>query len=309
MKKVNKQQEAEIIEKYFNQNKNSIELSKEYGFSPVTICKVLKRNGINARDRTQSNRRYPIKEDYFDNIDTQEKAYIMGLLYADGYNDTSRNSVNLSLKESDKQILEDITNIIQPDKPLQFIKIKKPNCENQYRLAIANKHISQKISEYGCMKAKTFLIEFPEWLNKDLTSHFVRGYLDGDGWVGKRTISFVGTEQFLDKLAEIFKVELNLSSYKRKRHKDRKHNIYMLEIHGRKKCAALVDWLYNDARIFLQRKFDAAINLKNYYLNNMYDKHTASSAEIKVCGEGSSMNGVSQSYSPSVKQKSNRKSK
>jgi putative transposase len=57
------------------------------------------------------------------------------------------------------------------------------------------------------------------------------------------------------------------------------------------------------------RDVNAAINLKNYYLNNMHNKHTASSAEIKVCGEGSSMVGASQPYSPSVKQKSNRKSK
>lgn len=54
------------------------------------------------------------------------------------------------------------------------------------------------------------------------------------------------------------------------------------------------------------RDINASINLKNYYLNNL---HTASSAEIKVCGEGSSVNGVSQSYSPLTKQKSNRKSK
>jgi len=57
------------------------------------------------------------------------------------------------------------------------------------------------------------------------------------------------------------------------------------------------------------RDLNAAINLRNYYLNNMHNKNTASSAEIQVCGEGSSMVGASQPYSPSVKQKSNRKSK
>lgn len=57
------------------------------------------------------------------------------------------------------------------------------------------------------------------------------------------------------------------------------------------------------------RDYNAAINLRNYYLNNMHNKNTASSAEIKVCGEGSSVTGASQSYSPSAKQKSNRKSK
>lgn len=309
MTRVTKTQELEIVEKYALHKWPSPQIATFYGFSVPTICNVLIRNGVTARSQSEAQRKYEINEFFFDKIDTQEKAYIMGLLYADGYNDTSRNSVNLGLKESDKHILEEINKMIQPSKPLQFVKINKQNCENQCRLVIANKHISQKIAEHGCMKAKTFLIEFPKWLNKDLTSHFVRGYLDGDGWVGKRAISFVGTEEFLNKLTEIFKTELNLNTHKRKRHKDRKHNIYMLEIHGRKKCATLIDWLYNDAKIFLQRKFNAAINLKNYYLNNMHNKNTASSAEIKVCGEGSSFCWETGKISSSVKQKSNRKSK
>jgi hypothetical protein len=301
MKNVNKQQEKEIIEKYFNQNKSSVELSKEYGFSEVTICKVLKRNGYAARDKTQSNRKYSIREDYFDSIDTEEKAYIMGLLYADGYNDTSRNSVNLSLKESDKQILEDITKIIQPDKPLQFIKIKKPNCENQYRLVIANKHISQKIAEYGCMKAKTFLVEFPSWLNEDLYNHFIRGYIDGDGWIGKKSICIVGTEKFLDKISEICYSKFGFNTYKRKRHKHRNHNIYMLDFSGRKKCLQFLSWIYDDATIYLQRKMNASLNLKQIY--------TESSSGIQACGDGSSSLSETTSVSPSAKQEFNKKSR
>jgi putative transposase len=57
------------------------------------------------------------------------------------------------------------------------------------------------------------------------------------------------------------------------------------------------------------RDMNAAINLKNYYLNNMHNKNTASSAEIKVCGEGSSLDSLANSISPLMKQKSNRKSK
>ena len=299
MKTVTKKQETEIVKKYFEQSKSSIELSKEYGFSPVTICKILKRNGLNARDRTQSNRRYSIKEDYFDNIDTQEKAYIMGLLYADGYNDTSRNSVNLSLKESDKQILEDITKIIQPEKPLQFVKVNKDNCENHYRLVMANRHISQKIAEYGCIKAKTFSVEFPNWLDEELQSHFIRGYIDGDGWIGKKSICIVGTEKFLDKISEICYSKFGFNTYKRKRHKHRNHNIFMLDFSGRKKCSQFLDWIYKDAMIFLERKKNASLNLKQIY--------TESSSGIDASGDGSSSN--ASLVSPSLNEEFNKKSK
>lgn len=54
------------------------------------------------------------------------------------------------------------------------------------------------------------------------------------------------------------------------------------------------------------RDYNASINLKNYYLNNL---HTASSAEIKVRGEGSSLDSLASLVSPSMKRKSNEKSK
>jgi len=54
------------------------------------------------------------------------------------------------------------------------------------------------------------------------------------------------------------------------------------------------------------RDLNAAINLKNYYLNNLHN--TASSAEIQVCGEGSSFCRKTGKISPSAKQKSNIKS-
>lgn len=66
--------------------------------------------------------------------------------------------------------------------------------------------------------------------------------------------------------------------------------------------------IHDDSTI-TDRDHNAAINLRNYYLNHMHNKNTASFAGIQVCGEGSSVNGISQSYSPSMKQKSNRKFK
>jgi putative transposase len=57
------------------------------------------------------------------------------------------------------------------------------------------------------------------------------------------------------------------------------------------------------------RDLNAAINLRNYYLNNIHNKHTASSAEIQVCGERSSFCWETGKISPLTKQKSNKKSK
>ena len=47
-------------------------------------------------------------EKYFDNIDTQNKAYTLGFLFADGYNSISKSTVSMALQESDGYILDKI---------------------------------------------------------------------------------------------------------------------------------------------------------------------------------------------------------
>lgn len=56
------------------------------------------------------------------------------------------------------------------------------NSKNQYRLTINNKHISKRLAELGCGKAKTSVITFPtlEQVPENLIHHFIRGYFDGN---------------------------------------------------------------------------------------------------------------------------------
>ena len=51
-------------------------------------------------------KKYYLKEDIFDNIDTEEKAYWLGFLYADGNVANNASRIRLSLAENDLEILE-----------------------------------------------------------------------------------------------------------------------------------------------------------------------------------------------------------
>ena len=61
-------------------------------------------------------RQYKLNVNYFNKIDSHEKAYVLGFLYADGSNtsnyDKNRYCITIVLKESDSQILYDIKNEI-----------------------------------------------------------------------------------------------------------------------------------------------------------------------------------------------------
>ena len=268
-------EKSELFAKYETGKYTAVDLAKQYPVSSTAISALLRRHGYKSQSQSELQRKYKIDETFFDVIDTEEKAYFLGFLYADGYNNTDRNSVALSLKEDDKEILEKLNNLLQPKKPLQYVKIKTTNSSNQYRLVIANKHISKRLVELGCDKAKTYSLIFPseKQVPKYLVRHFVRGYFDGDGWVGKKAINVVSTLNFCNSLAEILNQELNVNSYIRARFPERKNNIRMLEL-SEKAARLFLKWIYKDSNIYLQRKYERFLKQMEY---------GKSLTEVKVC--------------------------
>ncbi len=219
---------------------NTYEIAKKYNCSHVSISTILRENNIKTREFTETSRKYLINENYFDTIDNENKAYILGLLYADGNNYPELNTVQLSLIESDKLILDKITNLIQPDKPLkyvskQYMRDKGVKASPQYNLIITNKHISKRLIELGLVKNKSLILTFPikEQVPEHLYNHFIRGYFDGDGCIhvnkkNNHSFSMLGTKEFLEKVQNILveKTGINFTKISRKK------NIYCLSYTG-----------------------------------------------------------------------------
>ena len=163
-------------------------------------------------------RKYDLNENYFEKVDSPEKAYLLGLIYADGCNYTPTNTITFYFQEQDKHILEDIKRLLHYNSPLKEIKPKK----EAHHTA------------------------------------FVLGYFDGDGCiiVGKRMerVSFVGTDSFINTIQNIFLEELKLSktvTYKRNKEK----NISTCYYKGRNSCKKIREYLYNESTIHFQRKY------------------------------------------------------
>jgi hypothetical protein len=286
-RRLSHQEKNELFRMFETGDYSGNQLTNYFPISQVAINALLRRNGYKSKSPSELKRKYPIVEDFFDEINTEEKAYILGLLYADGWNQTERNVVGIGLKESDKEILDKITALIQPSKPLQYVDTQNngfENSKNQYRLIIANKHISQRLVELGCGKAKTHNLIFPteEQVPSHLIRHFVRGYFDGDGSVSKGKISkvdIIGTTAFLEPLQEILFNELSLNkTLLNQRHKERDNTIRSLQISGNKQCIKFREWLYEDSTIYLERKFDV-------FHSYMPFQHTQKKCSIEGCGK------------------------
>lgn len=225
--------------------------------------------------------KYNFNINYFEQIDTQDKAYFLGLLYADGTNYNNRISkyVAIDLQERDENILLKFINFIEGDCKLHFIdKSKNPKHQNMKRLQINGAKFSNDLVKLGCIQNKTSTIEFPsiEILPKHLQSHFIRGYFDGDGciWDGKRKkmivkdkayksgfreriihnvkFNFAGNEKFLKQLQNILISDLLLSNVKINL---KKNSIFgQLEYSGRNSCKKLYEYFYKNSIVHLDRK-------------------------------------------------------
>lgn len=209
-------------------------------------------------------RKYKLNENYFDKIDTEDKAYFLGLLYADGNHNLKRFVISIGLDKKDIDILEKFNIYLNNSKPI-FIS-KRGMCV----IELSSKQISKMCLQYGMIPQKTFKLQFPEWLDKTLYNHFIRGYFDGDGSIGfyktknkKASLNFksarfslVSTDNFLDKIQDILNNELNIRKRKLKtRFPERLNNTRILDLGGNKQVKKIMDYLYKNATVYLDRKF------------------------------------------------------
>jgi hypothetical protein len=225
------------------------------------------------------NTKYKIRENWFDEIDNEAKAYVLGLLFADGCNNTDKyHSVSITLKENDKHILDTISKLIYFKKrPLYYKKSqtiyskehdKKYICSPQYTLQIINKHISSKLNEHGMIKNKTNFIKFPTCISKRLHKHFIRGFFDGDGCITCSTTNkksarkdyicgILSNLYFLKSIQKIILESTNLHG------SIISHvNVYRYQIQGNRRVEIFFNWIYKDATIFLKRKHKVFLQVK-----------------------------------------------
>jgi hypothetical protein len=241
-----------LAKKYYLEGKSLTWIEKNLHMGRGSLSKHLKDEGIeiiNKQNITKFN------EHIFDIIDTEEKAYWLGFLYADGSIGSTRNEVELSLKSSDIHHLEKFRDFLG-------FSIDKHIFQDDVRCRISflNKHCHSQLIDKGCVPRKSLILKFPSrnCLPLDLVNHFVRGYVDGDGsvMIGRNNmprLSILGTKDMITNIVD------NMSWKKTKIRK--KDNIYTIEWGG-KYVLSYLDSLYNGANIYLDRKYKKYLQLK-----------------------------------------------
>lgn len=248
-------QHTEVKEAFIS-GKPCKEIAAIFDVNISVIYNVLKRQNIKIPKI-----KYTFNYNFFDEIDSEEKAYFLGLLYADGYIDTDRGATNISLIHTDVGILEKFKKVIQYNGNIQTVIINKTNLKNcivrpQKRLVFRDKHMTDTLANAGCVQKKSLVLKFPELhiLPKSLYNHFIRGYFDGDGCISfcgnKPDFQILGTKEFLTYVQNVLVENTGLNFTKIVQ----RGNFFVLRYSGRINCLKLRDYIYNDATIYLDRK-------------------------------------------------------
>lgn len=178
--KLSQEDKQIIIDSYYT--KTSTELAKQFNVSRGMITKLWKDNNLFGKE----SRQYIFeKQDYFHIIDTEEKAYFLGFIAADGCvykpKDNRQIIIRICIAEKDIEILENFRQAIKTNKPIQHQSCLG-NKQNTVALELSSNQMGEDLINLGIVPRKSYL---QTWIdlsyNSKIQNAFIRGYFEGDG--------------------------------------------------------------------------------------------------------------------------------
>ena len=200
---------------------------------------------------------------HFENIDTEEKAYWLGFLYADGYVSAKEDKIELCLAEKDFHHLEKFKNFIRLPNKICYRAATKA-----YRYSFRSTSCKQDLIKQGCVPKKSLILHFPttEQVPDALLRHFLRGYFDGDGWFTNTESCFeaglISSQDFINSfLAKIESfIDVKIDSTVKNVHRENGAKKY--SFYSKHDVTVFLDFLYQDSSIYLDRKYEHYLDFK-----------------------------------------------
>lgn len=260
--------EKECVKEYNEAEKITLpELVKNHNFVDVKKVKALIELVTGEPFKTKHKKLY--KRDIFHTIDTPEKAYWLGFLTADGYNNEERGTIQLNLGNIDKGHLVKFYNFIEAKEPVeQYIKPTVGGVgQRTWSLSLHDKDMSKDLKKLYVFQRKSTKEKFNWNLDKKLLPHYIRGYFDGDGHLSKKEvkISIVSSKEFCYALKEYSAKEIGIEfdpkyNYVTCKEKD----LYCFSLCSKHLAFKFLDHIYKDATVYLDRKYQLYLEKEVY---------------------------------------------
>lgn len=259
------------IESLYKEGKTALEISKilnlKYSQPVYNYFKKMGWPRLSKKDYN-NHKIYTVDTSFFVNIDTEDKAYILGFIAADGHVDAKNYRITITLQDSDYVLLLKIKRAMHSTHPI----IRGIAKENPYKkstnkilkqcsIRINGRDLVTPLINMGIYGNKTYTLSpsIIEYVPQNLMPHFLRGYLDGDGHIcwGKKYssgykyfINVAGNKDFLLGSFQKF-FPSNCSIYKESQSKQ----CYKWVIACKSEVMRFLSYIYGNATIYLDRKY------------------------------------------------------
>lgn len=269
---------TEIIEKYIIDKRTLESIANDYQVTINTIKKVLIDNKISIRTSSESRNPY-FNQNAFEEINSEEAAYFLGLLITDGCifepdleNNHPNYSISLELQEKDEYILEQLKDWLKLTGPTLYHREKITPIGNISKTSILHWYstkMANDLKKYGVIPRKTSQTYLPQ-ISKNLMPHLIRGMIDGDGCISIDTttnrllISFCGNEKCVNDLKDYLVSNLNVYDVKVLQIG---RNLWQVSWSGQKDCYKICDYIYCNATYYLKRKKEKFLQIFKDYEN------------------------------------------
>lgn len=220
-------------------------------------------------------KRYEYNHDYFECIDSEDKAYWLGFIWTDGAliknEKTNSGELSIELQLQDKEHLKKFNKSI--DGNLQVKERTRSNCfsgkykDNVYITCFIRVHsikIVNDLIKLGCTPNKSATIGLPD-LPENLMWHFIRGYFDGDGCVAYQDhktnvrCDFTSISSSLINQLRTWLYQHGINSYI-----THDKNNLRLCIAGRDYNLLFLSKIYDNSTIYLSRKYQKQLQIRNH---------------------------------------------
>lgn len=251
--------EQEIVDLYLS-GEPMIKIAERYeGAKHHHIDWILKKHNVKKRSNKQNSRKFDLNHRYFDVIDTEEKAYWLGFMTADGYV-TGTNYVALALKKSDESHVEKLKTAIDATYDVKTYKAGEGfQCA---RLMVTSEEMVADLHKHGVTHQKSLTLKYPA-IPAELERHYIRGYFDGDGSItrykNQYQFKLLGTKEMLNAVLDKIGYA-GRTLYQR--HVGSDVNNYYISIGGNKQVLSILSYLYDDSTVYLERKYQRFVQLK-----------------------------------------------
>jgi hypothetical protein len=230
------------------------QLAKRLGCTSPTIALWRDHYGLpRSQAKSAGNIKWQTDRAYFSQIDTPEKAYVLGLLIADGHVNKSGYKVEVSLKESDAGLLRLVGRALNCDAPLGWMT-NHLDGSRMRRLNLCGKQLVGDLLALGVRHDKSVSATYPA-VPAELEGHLVRGIWDGEGSIASRQMELIGTSAVLDGVCAASQRHTGCVL---RRRMSGKGNAYHYA-YGTRRDADVLHWMYSGATIALARKQEAYV--------------------------------------------------